>query len=142
MMRKMKHITLSHKSASYLKHKLELKMQSGWQQSSIIYEYTDGVHCVDIEIETSPIIYTSINGILYPKDEKAQASAIALYNAGKFPEIRFIPSAVNNLVSLLEKNDSQLKVHSNWRYRLYGESQLPPHRAIFKQWILTRPFAS
>lgn len=124
MMRKMKHITLSHKSASYLKHKLELKMQSGWQQSSVIYESNDGMHCVDMEIETSPIIYTSINGILYPKDAKAQTSAIALYNAGKFPEIRFIPSAVENLTLLLENNDARLKVHSNWRYRLYGESHL------------------
>lgn len=124
MMKKMKHITLSDKSVSYLEHKLQLKMQSGWQQSSVIYESTDGVHCVDMEIETSPIIYTSINGILYPKDAKSQASAIDLYKANKFPEIRFIPSAVENLTLLLENNDARLKVHSNWRYRLYGESHL------------------
>lgn len=124
MMREMKHITLSHKSTSYLKHKLELKMQSGWQQSSVIYESKDGVHCVDMEIETSPVIYTSISGILYPKNAKAQASAIDLYKANKIPEIRFIPSAVENLTLLLENNDARLKVHSNWRYRLYSESHL------------------
>ncbi len=124
MMRKMKHITLSHKSASYLEHKLELKMQSGWQQSSVIYESNDGVHCVDMEIETSPVIYTSISGIFYPKDEKAQASAKALYKANKLPEIRLIPNAVDNLISLQENNDARMKVHSNWRYRLFGESHL------------------
>ncbi|NGZ19065.1 MULTISPECIES: hypothetical protein [Vibrio] len=122
-MKKIKQITISRKSAPYLEHSLTLHEQKGWQRSSLVYESPDGFYSVDMTIEANPVIYTSITGVLLPQTLSAQNSALKHYSSGHFTNIQFSPSAVDNLKSLLESTDARLKVHSMWRYRLFGENE-------------------
>ncbi len=122
-MRQTKQIILSHKTSKILESKLLNWEQKGWKRSSPIYPSENGLFCIQMNIEQRPTIYTSIAGILYLESDKKQKQALDKYLTGKFTDIKFIPSAVNNLISLLESTDSLLKVHSMWRYRLFGESE-------------------
>ncbi len=122
-MRQTKQIILSHKSSRVLESKLCSWEQKGWKGTCPIYRAEDGLFCVKMEIEQRPTIYTSITGILYPDSDEKQKHALEDYRAGRFESIKFISSAVNNLINLLECIDAQLKVHSMWRYRLFGESE-------------------
>ena len=122
-MKKIKQITISRKSIPYLEHILSIQAQKGWQRSSPVYESSDDFYCVDMTIETNPVIYTSITGVLLPQTLSAQNSALEKFSSGHFTNIRFSPHAVDSLISLLESTDARLKVHSMWRYRLFGESE-------------------
>lgn len=121
-MRKIKTITVSHAYRPKFDHLVTEREQCGWKMVNPVTEH-DGRYFVDMEIEQRPIIYTSISGVLYPNDDKSQSEAIDAYHAGKFTDIQFIPTAVRNLISLLDLAEAKLKVHSMWRYRLYGGTQ-------------------
>lgn len=122
-MRQTKQIILSHKSIKILESKIPNWQQKGWNIASPIYPSSDGLFCIKMDITQRPTIYTSISSVLYPDTDKLQKQALDKYLAGKFADIKFIPSAVKNLIALLESTDSLLKVHSMWRYRLFDESE-------------------
>lgn len=120
-MRKIKTITVSHAYKPKFDHLVTHREQCGWKIVNPVTEH-DGRYFVDMAIEQHPIIYTSISGILYPNDDKSQSEAVDAYQAGKFTDIQFIPSAVSQMVQLLDSTESRLKTHSMWRYRLFGET--------------------
>ncbi|EGQ9274384.1 hypothetical protein [Vibrio parahaemolyticus] len=121
-MRKIKTITVSHAYKPKFEHLVAHREQCGWKIINTVTEH-DGRYFVDMAIEQRPIIYTSISGILYPNNDKSQSEAVDAYRAGKFTDIQFISTAVQNLISLLDLAEAKLKVHSMWRYRIYGETQ-------------------
>jgi hypothetical protein len=121
-MRKIKTITVSHAYKPQLEHLVDLRELHGWRAVSPVIKHGE-CYCVDMAIEQRPVIYIGISGVLYPKGDDAQLAAIDAYKAGKFTDIQFIPSAVQNLIALLDSTEAKLKVHSMWRYRLYGETQ-------------------
>jgi hypothetical protein len=110
-MRKIKTITVNHAYKPKFEHLVELRQMSGWKIVSEIIELA-GSYCVDMAIEQMPVIYTGITGVLYPNDDCAQKDAMHAYKAGKFTDIEFIPSAVQNLIALLNSTEAKLKVHS------------------------------
>ncbi len=120
-MRKIKTITVSHAYKPKFDDLVAHKKQCGWKIVNPVTE-RDGRYFVDMAIEQRPIIYTSISGILYPNNDKSQSEAVDAYQAGKFTDIQFIPSAVSQMVQLLDSTESRLKTHSMWRYRLFGET--------------------
>ncbi|MFV0450122.1 MAG: hypothetical protein ACK5MF_16990 [Vibrio sp.] len=120
-MRKIKTITVSHAYKPKFDHLVTHRERCGWKIVNPVTEQ-DGRYFVDMAIEQHPIIYTSISGILYPNDDKSQSEAVDAYHAGKFTDIQFIPSAVSQMVQLLDSTESRLKTHSMWRYRLFGET--------------------
>lgn len=122
-MRQRKQIILSHKSIKILESKIPNWQQKGWKIASPIYPSSDGLFCIKIDIVQRPTIYTSITRVLYPDTNEQQKQALDKHLAGKFTNIKFIPSTVNHLIELLESTDSLLKVHSMWRYRLFDESE-------------------
>ncbi|EGR0521434.1 hypothetical protein FG081_15370 [Vibrio cholerae] len=121
-MRKIKTITVSHAHKPQFEHLVELREQRGWRTVSPVIKLGE-CYCVDMAIEQIPVIYIGISGVLYPNDDDAQLAAIDAYKAGTFTHIQFIPSAVQNLIAILDSTEAKLKVHSMWRYRLYGETQ-------------------
>ncbi|ELF5301066.1 hypothetical protein RBG13_002474 [Vibrio cholerae] len=121
-MRKIKTITVSHAYKPQFEHLVELREQRGWRTVSPVIKLGE-CYCVDMAIEQRPVIYIGISGVLYPNGDDAQLAAIDAYKAGKFTHIQFMPSAVQNLIALLDSTEAKLKVHSMWRYRLYGETQ-------------------
>lgn len=121
-MRKIKTITVSHAYKPQFEHLVELREQRGWRTVSPVIKHGE-CYCVDMAIEQRPVIYIGISGVLYPNGDDAQLAAIDAYKAGKFTDIQFIPSAVQNLIALLDSTGARLKIHSMWRYRLYGETQ-------------------
>ncbi|RAS63563.1 hypothetical protein DET48_111112 [Vibrio diazotrophicus] len=121
-MRKIKTITVSHAYKPQFEHLVELREQRGWRTVSPVIKHGE-CYCVDMAIEQRPVIYIGISGVLYPNGDDAQLAAIDAYKARKFTAIQFIPSAVQNLIALLDSTGARLKVHSMWRYRLYGETQ-------------------
>ncbi|WP_165311906.1 hypothetical protein [Vibrio ziniensis] len=121
-MRKIKTITVSHAYKPKFDHLVAHREQCGWKIVNPVTEHDVG-HFVDMAIEQRPILYTSISGILYPHDDKYQSEAVDAYHAGKFTDIQFISTAVQNLIALLDSTETKLKVHSMWRYRLYGETE-------------------
>lgn len=120
-MRKIKTITVSRAYKPKFDHLVTHREQCGWKIVNPVTEH-DGRYFVDMAIEQRPIIYTSISGILYPNNDKSQSEAVDAYQAGKFTDIQFIPSAVSQMVQLLDSTESRLKTHSMWRYRLFGET--------------------
>lgn len=122
-MRTVKCMTLIHKAQQILEHKLSHWQQQGWCKASPFYPSKEGAFCVDIQIEQRPVIYTSISSILYPSNDEHQQKAVDAYHSSQLTKLEFIPDAVNNLIKLLEATEARLKVHSNWRYRLYDEPQ-------------------
>lgn len=120
-MRKIKTIMVSHAYKPKFEHLVAHREQCGWKIVNPVTEH-DGRYFVDMAIEQRPIIYTSISGILYPNNDKSQSEAVDAYRAGKFADIQFIPSAVSHMVQLLDSTESRLKIHSMWRYRLFGET--------------------
>ncbi|CAH8242494.1 TPA: hypothetical protein ACYHTU_001495 [Vibrio cholerae] len=121
-MRKIKTITVSHAYKPQFEHLVDLREQHGWRAVSPVIKHGE-CYCVDMAIEQRPVTYIGISGVLYPNGDDAQLAAIDAYKAGKFTHIQFIPSAVQNLIALLDSTDAKLKVHSMWRYRLYGETE-------------------
>ncbi|MDF9401388.1 hypothetical protein [Vibrio sp. 1180_3] len=121
-MRKIKTITVSHAYKPQFEHLVDLREQRGWRAVSPVIKHGE-CYCVDMAIEQRPVIYIGISGVLYPNGDDAQLAAIDAYKAGKFTDIQFIPSAVQNLIALLDSTEAKLKVHSMWRNRLYGETQ-------------------
>lgn len=113
---------VSHAYKPQFEHLVELREQRGWRTVSPVIKLGE-CYCVDMAIEQRPVIYISISGVLYPNGDDAQLAAIDAYKAGKFTDIQFIPSAVQNLIALLDSTGARLKIHSMWRYRLYGETQ-------------------
>lgn len=122
-MRTVKSMTLTHKAQQILEHKLSHWQQRGWCKASQTYQSKEGTLCVDIQIEQRPVIYTSISGVLYPNCDIRQQQAIDAYHTRKLTKLQFMPETVNNLIKLLEATEARLKVHSNWRYRLYDEPE-------------------
>ncbi|EKO3382124.1 hypothetical protein K6U27_18390 [Vibrio fluvialis] len=121
-MRKIKTITVSHAYKPQFEHLVELREKRGWRTVSPVIKHGE-CYCVDMAIEQRPVIYIGISGVLYPNGDDAQLAAIDAYKARKFTAIQFIPSAVQNLIALLDSTGARLKVHSMWRYRLYGDTQ-------------------